>query len=240
MARSELKPRREDLSKHDHVWRVTKFGPSPEQTKRRRAKVIDVLRAAAVLEIEGQNEQITLTFDELELMAPIDQPPNAPARKRWEEAQAKEKQNAALQEMRRESAPQIEVKRTRTHQQPAVTQISPARDMTTAERPPGPPPAIRAVPQAFANIGAQPVAKKIVDPMHAWLEDGLQMNIKSAHGLEDTIAALDARREAIMAEVKDRVDAVDREQTDTRDKLATVRLMIEQIEAQLTSFRRSA
>jgi hypothetical protein len=49
--------------------------------KRKKARVVDVLRKAAVLDIEGENATRTVRFSELQLKRPTQPPPPPPRRK---------------------------------------------------------------------------------------------------------------------------------------------------------------
>lgn len=61
--------RREDLTKGDPIYVLTRI--SPTILKRRKGRVVDVLRAAAVVDhIEGESGAKTIRFNDLELVVP--------------------------------------------------------------------------------------------------------------------------------------------------------------------------
>ena len=68
--RTEKVRRREDLQKQDIVDVVQRYGPDGSMIKRKEARVIDVLRKAAILDIEGENATRTVRFAELEVRVP--------------------------------------------------------------------------------------------------------------------------------------------------------------------------
>lgn len=60
--------RREDLCKGDAVFVISRVDKEGSVVKRKKARVKDVLRKAAVLDVEGETECRTVRFSELELV----------------------------------------------------------------------------------------------------------------------------------------------------------------------------
>lgn len=71
----------EDLKKGDEVHVIVKIDPEGNLVKRKPARVVDVLRKAAVLAVEGEKDQRTVRFSELELKPPTEPPPPPPKAK---------------------------------------------------------------------------------------------------------------------------------------------------------------
>jgi len=76
--------RREELSKGDWVNVIVKYGPDGTMVKRKKGRVVDVLRKAAILrDIEGEKKGTrTVPFGELELRVEVPDAPPAPPKKR--------------------------------------------------------------------------------------------------------------------------------------------------------------
>jgi hypothetical protein len=79
-------PQQGEVVKGDWIWLVSRFGATGETIKRAKARVVDVMRKALVIDnIEGRKPGVaTVHFNELELMPPEIQPENSPTRKKWE------------------------------------------------------------------------------------------------------------------------------------------------------------
>lgn len=79
-------PQQGEVAKGDWIWLVSRFGATGETIKRAKARVVDVMRKALVIDnIEGRKPgTATVHFNELELMPPEMQPENSPTRKKWE------------------------------------------------------------------------------------------------------------------------------------------------------------
>jgi hypothetical protein len=73
--------RRDDLSKHDTIHVIVRYGVDGQMIKRKRARVIDVLRKAAVCSVDGENQTRTIRFSDLELMPPPPPPPSEKSEK---------------------------------------------------------------------------------------------------------------------------------------------------------------
>lgn len=77
MAMTSRAIRRDDLTKGDPVYVIVKYGRDGENVKRKKGRVVEVLRAAAVVDrIEGETGARTVRFNELELVPKVGpQPP---------------------------------------------------------------------------------------------------------------------------------------------------------------------
>jgi hypothetical protein len=85
-------PQQGEIEKGDWIWLVTRYGSSGEQIKRAKARIVDVMRKAVIIDnIEGRKAgQQTVHFNELELMPPEQQPESAPTRRKWEKNKNRE------------------------------------------------------------------------------------------------------------------------------------------------------
>lgn len=85
LAKNDLKvTRREDLEKGGECYVIVYLDANRSIKKKKRAKVIDVLRKGAVLDIEGEQKPRTVRFSELEQIPPPTPtpPPPAPPKKK--------------------------------------------------------------------------------------------------------------------------------------------------------------
>lgn len=72
MAMASRSIRREDVAKGDPIYVLVRYGRDGEQVKRKKARVVDVLRAAAIVDrIEGETGSRTVRFNDLELIPKV-------------------------------------------------------------------------------------------------------------------------------------------------------------------------
>lgn len=102
MAMASRAIRREDVTKGDPIYVLVRYGRDGEQVKRKKARVVDVLRAAAIVDrIEGETGARTVRFNDLELIPKVGPQPPSVVQARRLSADADVPEDSMLREVPR-------------------------------------------------------------------------------------------------------------------------------------------
>jgi hypothetical protein len=216
-------PQQGEVAKGDWIWLVSRFGASGETIKRAKARVVDVMRKALVLDnIEGRKPgQATVHFNELELMPPELQPENSPTRKKWERRNQKPELVEPIAPPSLTQAPfagkfeepgVVEsaialLSRERPASQPVAAAPLPRPRSTP---PPAPPPAARPA----NGSGQRP--KTITTDDDEWAAQGREVLRKKVAALEERRATAEEEMKALRA----LMDGIERELEKSRTMLS--------------------
>jgi len=186
--------RREDLNPGDEVFVIVRYGRDGSQVKRKKARVVDVLRAAVVLDkIEGEAGPRTVRFNEIE---PLDSPPPpvVTTRRKPEPAPEEPFVDSGLKAVPGSFAKLSDVlEKKKPEKAPEPQKVAKPEPIAVSPPPPPPPPA--------------PVAASPLADVSAWIAQGAAMLDKlgeSKAGLDRQISALEEEFLRIQLEIEEK------------------------------------
>lgn len=148
MAATNRVMRREDLKPGDEVYVIVRYGRDGSQVKRKRARIVDVLRAAVVLDrIEGEAGPRTVRLNEIES---LDSPPPP----------------TVIVTRRRDAPPEPFVGDVAPTQSPTLKVVPPA--FASVQMP-------KAKPPEEPRPAPPPPAASPLDAISAWMAQGASM-----------------------------------------------------------------
>ncbi len=195
--------KREDLKPGDEVFVIVRYGRDGSQVKRKKARVVDVLRAAVVLDkIEGEAGPRTVRFNEIEH---IDSPPPPVVsnRRGGKPPPAPEEPFVDSSALRAVPKGFVTLAEVLAPPKPAA---APAKEPPKEEKPKAEP------PKAEKPQPVQPPASP-VDDVSAWIAQGASMVTKlseSRESLKAEIAALEDEALRIQIEMEEKQKERDR------------------------------
>lgn len=176
-------PRREDLEKRMEVFHAVRFGDGEGHVKRTPARVLEVVRAAARLQIEGEAKPRMVRFSEIEVREPKPKPKPKP-KKAFKPTQ-----------------PRCEI--TRSSGAKCNNFVRKSGDVCWA----------CAKLQAGPELRAEPLAAEGAASVDEWVKQGQALQaqlIEEAHGLENEVAALVEEVAAYERKIEELTGALDK------------------------------